>query len=438
MTGAGRKTGSTERGAMDSDPAIPMTDPALPEAAGGQLARNVVAFARLLRAAGLPVGPDRTVDAVRALEAVGVTRRDEVHAALSATLIGSVAHQPLFDAAFELFWRDPRARQPGSPASGPDDGPAPADAQAPMSARLADALAALRERGAPPPRPDAPGGAVGLAWSERERLARRDFDSMDATEFEAALRWARELPLPIDPVPSRRHRPSRRGAIDLRGTLRRAARDPGLLGVAHRSRRERPAPLALLIDVSGSMRRYARVLLHVAHVLVQRRPRVAVFTFGTRLTEVTRALRRRDPDLALAAAARAVPDWDGGTRIGPSLDTFNRRWARRVLGGGGAAVLVTDGLDRAEDDRLGEAAACLSRFARPLLWLNPLLRWEGFEPRAAGVRALLPHVDRHLPVHSLDSIATLAAELRAIGHRRAPPRRGPRAGPTTPSASSSR
>jgi hypothetical protein len=182
--------------------------------------------------------------------------------------------------------------------------------------------------------------------------------------------------------------------------------------VAKRSRRTLAPPLVILCDISGSMDRYARVMLHFAHTLIQGSARVSVFTFGTRLTDITRALRHRDPDEAMAAASQAVSDWQGGTRIGPCLDEFVKRYARRVLTGNAALLLVTDGLDRAEDGSLEQAAQRLSRFARQFVWLNPLLRFEGFEPRASGVRALLPHVDRHLPVHSLDSLANLARAIR--------------------------
>ena len=217
--------------------------------------------------------------------------------------------------------------------------------------------------------------------------------------------------------------------MDLGATLRRMARDPGLANLLRRERRQRPAPLVVLCDVSGSMDRYARVMLHYAHALMRERPRVSVFTFGTRLTNVTRAMRKRDPDEAMAAAALAVEDWSGGTRIGPSLEAFNRHWARRVLTGNAAVLLVTDGLDRADDGSLGEAAATLARFARRIVWLNPLLRWDGFEPRAAGVRALLPHVDRHVPVHSLERLQDQGRALSESG--RARPRWRPAAGSTT-------
>ena len=400
-----------------------MTAPATPDS--GRLAHNVVVFARLLRASGVPVGLDRSIAAVRAVEAVGLDRRDDVHAALSATLVSGREHRPLFDAAFEAFWRDPKMLERMLAALLPKvsgRGTAPPRTQRP--ARLEQALAGAARPPAAPPKPSGDEHQVDalLTFSDRERLQHRDFDSMTVEEFRTACRLVREVPLPIDPVPVRRWRAARRGTPDLRGTLRRLARDPMLGAVARRERGERPAPLVILCDVSGSMDRYARVLLHYAHALMRERPRVSVFTFGTRLTDVTRALRQRDPDEAVEAAARAVSDWSGGTRIGPCLAEFNRRWARRVLTGNAAVLLVTDGLDRADDGSLAAAAATLSRFARRLVWLNPLLRYEGFEPRAAGVRALLPHVDRHLPVHSLARLEDLGHALRGAASPRRPPR----------------
>lgn len=387
----------------------------MPANAHGMLASNVVGFVRLLRATGMPVGIDRSLAAVSALEAVGVSRRTDVHAALSAVLIGRREQQTLFDAAFDAYWRDPAASEPSLadllPAAAPR---APTAAAMPLPARLEQALRPRRP--AASPKTDGPDGSpveATLAWSDRERLQTRDFETMTPEEFRAACRLVEQVPLPVDPVRIRRWRPARAGAIDLRATLMRAARDPLFGGVSRRRRRERVPPLVILCDVSGSMERYARILLHYAHALARRQPRIAVFTFGTQLTDITRALRHRDPDEAVARAARAVPDWSGGTRIGPCLDAFNRHWARRVLGGNATLLLMSDGLDRADDPTLGHAAARLGRLAHRLVWLNPLLRFEGFEPRAAGVRALLPHVDRHLPVHSLASLEDIGRAIRA-------------------------
>ncbi len=388
---------------------------------GGRLAHNIVVFARLLRASGLPVGLDRTVTAVRAVQAVGLERREDVRAALAAALLGHRDQQPVFDAAFEAFWRDPKLLERMMHALLPKvsgRGRPPAEAERP--ARLQQALAGNRPpppREAPPADDDELRVDAMLTWSDRELLRERDFESMTVEEYRTACRMAREIPVPVDPVPVRRWRAAARGPIDLRATLRGLARDPSISRLPRRTRREQPAPLVLLCDVSGSMERYTRVLLHWAHALVRERRRVAVFTFGTRLTDVTRLLRHRDPDEAVRAASRAVSDWSGGTRIGPCLDEFNRRRARRVLTGNAAVLLVTDGLDRAEDGSLGRAAQQLALFARRIVWLNPLLRYDGFEPRASGVRALLPHVDRHLPVHSLARLEDLGRALRTDARR---------------------
>jgi uncharacterized protein with von Willebrand factor type A (vWA) domain len=240
---------------------------------------------------------------------------------------------------------------------------------------------------------------------------------MTTAEFELAKRLAQEVPLPIEPVQRRRHqaaRPHERNVrLDLRATLLRMARQPQTLAPAYtRPRREVPT-LVVLLDISGSMDRYARLLLHYVHGLTRRHLRVHTLTFGTRLTNITRSLRHRDPDVALAQADLQVQDWKGGTRIASCLEEFNRQWARRLLGASAAVLLVTDGLDRDEHGDLGRAAAQLRRHAHRVVWLNPLLRYEGFEPRAAGVRALLPHVDRFLPVHNLASLADLRRALQA-------------------------
>jgi uncharacterized protein with von Willebrand factor type A (vWA) domain len=382
----------------------------------GAFARNLVSFTRLLRATGMSIGPDRTKVAVEALQAVGLERRDDVHAALSAVLLTRHEQQPLFDAAFDAFWQDPKLFDRMLAALLPrvaGRGQAAAPPQRPT--RLSEALSPRREHETPRRDPEAGDEEqfeALLTWSDRERLAHRDFDAMSVEEFEQACELVRSIRLPLQPITTRRWSRSPRGTLDLRGTLRRTARDPLFARVLRRSRCSRQPPLVLLIDISGSMERYARVMLHFAHALLQGRERVNVFTFGTQLTDISRALRHRDPDEALAAAAGAVSDWNGGTRIGPCLEAFTREHARRVLTGNASLLLVTDGLDRAEDGQLGQAAERLARFAREFIWLNPLLRYEGFQPRASGVRALLPHVDHHLPVHSLDRLADLAQALR--------------------------
>ena len=378
-------------------------------------AENVVHFARVLRHAGIPVGPDRVLAALEAIEAVGVARRDDVHAALSAVMLDRHEQQALFDDAFAAFWRDPKLLERMMAELLPKiSGRREMNKQ--RSQRLADALAA------PPPaaegaRREGPDDQVefetAFTFSDRERLARADFESMTAAEFELAKKLAEEVPLPFAPVRRRRHEASARGRIDLRATMLAMARQPEtLVPRFSRARSELPT-IVVLLDVSGSMDRYARLMLHYVHGLTRRYLKVHTLTFGTRLTNITRALRHRDPDLALELASAQVQDWKGGTRIASCLDDFNRHWARRLLGANAALLLVTDGLDRDEHGELTRAAEQLRLFARQIVWLNPLLRFDRFEPRAGGVRALLPHVDRFLPVHNLASLADLGAALRS-------------------------
>jgi uncharacterized protein with von Willebrand factor type A (vWA) domain len=374
------------------------------------IAENLVHFARVLRGAGLTVGPDRVLQAIAALEAVGVERRDDVHAALSAVMLDKHEQQPIFDAAFAAFWRDPKLLERMMALLLPS---VSGLVKPPLPRRVAEALA--------PPRPPQGGGAppatdevqfdAAFTYSDRERLQRADFETMTTAEYEEAKRLAGQVPLPIAPVRRRRHEPAPRGRVDLRATLQRMLRSPHTLTPAFTRPRRVLPPLIVLLDISGSMDRYARVFLHYVHGVAQGHPHVHVLTFGTRLTNITRSLRHRDPDVALARADAQVADWKGGTRIASCLDAFNRHWARRLLGGNAAVLLLTDGLDRDEHGSLGEAAAELARRAHQLVWLNPLLRWDGFEPKAAGVRALLPHVDRFLPVHNLQSLSDLGRVL---------------------------
>jgi uncharacterized protein with von Willebrand factor type A (vWA) domain len=380
------------------------------------LAENIVHFSRILRDAGLAVGPDRVLDAIAAVEHVGLNRRDDVHAALAAVMLDRHEQQVIFDAAFAAFFRDPKLLEqmmvlllPKISGRG--------DKQQPKRAnRLAEALAAPRA-----PEPPNPANETAqqefqfeaaFTYSERERLQRADFETMTVAEFEAAKKLAETLPPPVEAVIRRRHVPAPRGRIDLRATMQRMARQPQTLTPAYtRPRRELPT-LVVLLDISGSMDRYARLLLHYVHGLTRRYLHVHTLTFGTRLTNITHSLAHRDPDVALQLADAQVPDWKGGTRIAACLDEFNRLWARRLLGANAALMLVSDGLDRDEHGDLSRSAAQLRRHAHQLVWLNPLLRFEGFEAKAAGVRALLPHVDRFLPMHNLASLADLGRALR--------------------------
>jgi uncharacterized protein with von Willebrand factor type A (vWA) domain len=381
------------------------------------LAENIVHFARILRSAGMPIGPDRVLAAMAAVEQVGLSRRDDVHAALGAVMLDRHEQQTLFDAAFDAFWRDPKLLEQLMylllpKISGRGEKPV-----APRANRLAEALAAPKPKEPPNPANNTAKEEItfdtSFTFSDRERLQRADFESMTTAEFELAKKLAEQLPLPVQPVRRRRHERAARGALDLRAAMQRMARQPHTLVPAFTRPRSEWPTLVVLLDISGSMERYARLLLHYVHGLTRRYLKVHTLTFGTRLTNITRSLRHRDPDVALLQADLQVQDWKGGTRIATCLDEFNHLWAHRLLGSNAALLLMTDGLDRDEHGDLARAAAQLRRRAGQIVWLNPLLRFDGFEPRAAGVRALLPHVDRFLPVHNLASLADLGRALRA-------------------------
>lgn len=374
------------------------------------LAPNLLAFGRVLRRAGLPVGPAEALSAAEALGHVTFSDRAAFRAALRATMVHRRDHFEVFDAAFDLFWRNPDA-----PARPPAPGEEIPDL--PAAARRASAAMPGGAAPAPPAVDPARRDDAALTVSERERLSRMDFEAMTAEELAAARREIRRLVLPLAERPTRRFRPDPSGPrADLRATIRASMRLGGEIATISRRRRvTRPPPLVLLCDVSGSMARYAQVLLHFMHAVANHRARVHSFVFGTRLTNITRALRDRDPEVAFQAVAHILPDWSGGTRIGEALDRFNRLWARRVLGQGAVVLLITDGLDRGGAEGLSEAAERLSHSCRRLIWLNPLLRYAGFQPRAAGIRALLPHVHEHRQVHNLNSLRTLVATLSGAG-----------------------
>ena len=398
----------------------------LTAAAAGHLAENVLHFARVLRSAGMPVGSDRVHTALAALQVAGLASKRDFHAVLSACLIDRIEHRELFDQAFLLFWRDPdlagRMRALLLPKVSLKDGATPP----PENRRLGDALfphQPNRADGRPPdaPQQDPPETDAELTWNDREVLRQTDFDTMTADEWRAAQRLLDKMPLLFEPLPTRRSRPaSRPGRPDWRATLAAMARSGGdLPALRWRAPRQQPPPLVVLADISGSMRRYSRMLLHFAHGLGRADGRgggkVESFVFGTRLTRTTRLLKNRDPDIAVGQVVRAVADWSGGTRITSSLHAFNQRWARRVLPGQATVLLISDGLEHGDTTALAFEMERLHKSCHRLLWLNPLLRFQQFEPRAAGIKAMLPHVDRFLPAHNLQSLADLVAALARPG-----------------------
>jgi uncharacterized protein with von Willebrand factor type A (vWA) domain len=394
---------------------------ALDHADEGRLAENLVHFTRVLRVAGLPVGPGQMLDALAAVRLVGVARREDWQAALAAVLVKRREHRDVFDQAFAAFWRDPdllgkvlAAMLPH--AQGRYDAPT-------VSPRVAQGLSPHRKPSRPTQAQEQEPELLAFGASQFEQLQQTDFERMTAEEWQAVARMLEALPMPVEPRRIRRYRSATRGSIDPRATLRAAMRSGGdALTLRYRRHVRRAPPLVVLCDISGSMQRYSRMLLHWLHGMVQREAAVSVFLFGTRLTPITRLLRTRDVDAALAAVAAGVPDWSGGTRIAAALERFNQDWSRRLLAQSAVVLLVTDGLECGDEDgepsprhspveRLALAAERLSKSCRELIWLNPLLRYDGFEPKAAGVRALLPRVDRHIPVHNLAAYAQLAAAL---------------------------
>ena len=404
-----------------------MNAPALPEvppdgAGDGRLVTNIMYFARTLRAAGLPIGPGRVIEAIRAVRTLGVDNREDFYWCLHAVFVNRRDQRELFDQAFHVFWRNPRILERmmalilptlNLPAEGRGEE---------LSRRLADALRADRTPGTDKedePEPEITIDAV-MTYSDRELLQHQDFEKMSVEEVDAAKQAIRRMRLPIMDVPTRRFHPEATGTrVDMRHTLRATLRSGGQhIPLKRRTPHRRHPPLVILCDISGSMSRYSRMLLHFLHAVTSDRDRVHTFLFGTRLTNITRYLRQRDIDLALEKVSEAVEDWAGGTRIGLCLKDFNTDWSRRVLGQGAVVLLITDGLDRDSGAGLEVQMERLHKSCRRLIWLNPLLRYDEFQPRSLGMRAILPHVDDFRPVHNLESLAALTDALSRPGPRR--------------------
>lgn len=384
------------------------------EPATGALTANLMHFARALRTAGLPIGPGRVIDAVHAVRAAGITNRTDFYWTLHAIFVNRRDQHDLFDEAFRLFWRDPQLLERMMSMLLPQMQLPPDEQQKPTTRRIAEALRGNE----PDKRPDEPEKVeetvdATLTWSDRELLRTKDFEQMSNEEIATAKVLMAQLRLPFKPVPTRRFKPDPAGRrADLRATLRATLRQGGdVIALRFRSRRERIPPMVVLCDISGSMERYSRMFLHFLHALTNDRNRVFTFLFGTRLTNVTRHMRFKDIDQALARVAGAVEDWSGGTRIGHCLAEFNLRWSRRVLGQNAVVLFISDGLDRDAGVGLGREMERLHKSCHRLIWLNPLLRYEGFEPKSQGMRIILPHVDEFRAAHNLASLADLVETL---------------------------
>ncbi|HEV2163112.1 MAG TPA: VWA domain-containing protein [Stellaceae bacterium] len=393
-------------------------DGATPSPAGGNLVANIMYFARTLRAAGLPVGPGKVLQAVEAVRAVGLESRDDFYWTLHAVFVNRRDQRLIFDQAFHVFWRNPKLLERMMSLLLPEL-QAPRPDQAEISRRLAEALRAGQADGAGRPREDKTEFDAAMTFSPREILQTMDFEKMSTAEMNAARAAVKKLALALAEKPTRRFATDPRGArVDMRATLRAQLRAGGLIALKRKDRATRPPPLVVLCDISGSMSRYTRIFLHFLHTVINDRDRVHAFLFGTRLTNITRPLRTRDVDEALDKVAAAVEDWSGGTRIGQCLAEFNHRWSRRVLGQGAVVLFISDGLDRDAGFGLAREMERLHKSCSRLIWLNPLLRYAGFAPKSLGMKAILPHVDEFRPVHNLESLKAVVAALAENGTRR--------------------
>ncbi len=406
-----------------------MNSGVIPADESGRFSENILYFARTLRDAGLRVGPATAIDAIEAVRTAGIGNRDDFYWVLHAVLVSRREDHAVFDEAFKLFWRSrdliEKMIAMFSPVANPKGEPEPPN---PAQSRVAAALFQGRENERIEERPQIEVDAA-FSVSAKEILRSKDFAQMNAAEIAMAKREIAELELPDNWIRTRRYQPwQRANKIDPRATLRQSLRTGGeLILPKFRKPGELHPPLVVLADISGSMSQYSRIFLHFLHALTEKRRRVHTFLFGTRLTNVTRAIKMKDPDEALLEASALVEDWEGGTRIAETLHQFNLHWSRRVLGQGAMVLLITDGLERDGEDgvshNLAKQMERLHKSCRRLIWLNPLLRFDGFEARASGVRKMLPHVDEFRAVHSLSAIGDLCDALSGDRLNSADPRR---------------
>ena len=381
----------------------------------GKLAQNIMHFGRVLREAGLPVGPASVLDAIDAALSGSLRTREDFYWTLHAILVKRREHKELFDQAFHVFWKKPKMLEQLMKLMFQQITRAAADKpRDPGFRRLAEAMfdkvEAKNERQEKP-------GAIELdatfTASADDILRAKDFEQMTLAEQALAKKAIALLRLKRREIRTRRFQPFAAGErIDMHQTLQNSMRAGGhMIALSRRERQWKEPPLVVLCDISGSCSNYSRMFLHFLHGLANDRLGVTVFLFGTRLTNVTRELKRRDVDEAISKVSGVVKDWSGGTRIGTTLKEFNYRWARRVLAGNADVLLMTDGLERDDVTQLTHEMQRLRLMAKHIVWLNPLLRYDGFEAKAAGIRAMMPYVDEFRPVHSLNSLVDLANGL---------------------------
>jgi len=395
-----------------------------------KLAQNIIYFGRALRRAGLPIGPGRVIDAIDAVKAAGFTNQQDFYWTLHACFVNRPEHRAVFAQIFRLYWRDPRYLEHMMSMMLPAvRGVQEERAAQAAEKRAAEALLDGMQPDMPKPEEDEENEETmvevdaSFTASTKERLKTLDFEQMSTAEIAAAKRMLSRLTLPVKPIASRRTKASHLMArVDPARTLRSAMRQGGEFdGLRFKKQRIRWPNLIVLCDISGSMSQYSRMVLHFLHAVANQKgagwAKVHAFTFGTRLTNISRHLANKDVDAALAAAGSEALDWEGGTRIAACLHDFNRDWSRRVMGQGAVVLLITDGLDRDDEYDLSREMQRLQLSAKRLIWLNPLLRWDGFAPRAGGITAMLPYVDSFRASHSVASLEDLANVISAPDDR---------------------
>lgn len=400
---------------------------------------NLVVFAEDLRSVGINLGSGQLMSMMGAVSEVDIRRRLEVYHAMRATAVTRPEQLPIFNDRFATFWERlgigapsqdeggaveidgpaPPGAEDGPPSSDEDDGNEGEGQQNVQRQSVVvdsdDGAAASDAAGEPPDNV--------MMFSADESLRSKDFAQLSDDELAEARRFIAAMTWNLGRRKTRRLTPARNGAtIDQRRTLRYAMRNGGVpIELRHRERKERMRPLVLICDISGSMDRYSRLLLRFVHALEHGLDATEVFVFSTRLTRITRELRRRDVDAAIADVVNAVEDWSGGTRIGEAIRTFNYDWSRRVLRSGATVVVISDGWDRGDPDLLAEEMARLQRSCRRLIWLNPLLGSSGYQPLTRGMKAALPFCDYFLPIHNMRSMETLSHLLSSVDDQ-PPPR----------------
>jgi uncharacterized protein with von Willebrand factor type A (vWA) domain len=383
----------------------------LGDARSGKLADNIAGFGRALRRAGLRVDSSRIALAQEAAQIVGLARKDDLGAAMEAVLVSGEPEREVFRELFDAYFRDPAIAHKLLAQMLPSAQGRKEPAKRP---RVSEALAPQKRFAGSAPKPDREVDLdAAMTASELARLQHADFNGLTGSEFHLVERLAREIALPVPQVEQRRMRPGARGAqLHWSRTLRHAGHTGGELLVLRRmQRRHAPLPLLVLVDVSGSMERYARLLLAFLHAATRTHRRRDVFAFGTHLTDLTPAFRLGDTDAMLAAASAAIDDFAGGTRLGASLATLRERHARRLVGRRTLVLVISDGLDTGEPQDLARELDWLTHRCRRLLWLNPLLRFEGYAPLAQGAAVLHRHAHAMLAVHNLEKLQDLARSL---------------------------